>query len=242
MARMMWRTLLVAVFLVTLAGVSAGGTKQIRYVGIHPVPAADGGGICHIEAPHVHIYAGDKVQYREHDGELVFVGDPVAYGYDGPRYAYKGHHPIDLHVVIGDEEHDSEWCYLDGAHYHPFAASGPNFVLTGGAYFYVGAPTKVYVDARPAMVKINAMYRPLVYSRPVITVAAPSGWIGARVEVVGPRRKVLAPNVRVSSPAIWVELGVVAPGVIIYDDQHHHHRYKRHHKHKKFKRYDHDDD
>lgn len=88
------------------------------------------------------------------------------------------------------------------------------------------------VAARPAMLKINALYRPLVYTRPVITVAAPSGWIGARVEVVG----------LVSSPAIWVELGVVALGVIIYDDHHQHHRYKRHHKHKKFKRYDHDDD
>lgn len=228
--------LLVAAFLTTLGGVSAAGTKQLRYVGIHPVPAAEGGGICHIEGPHVHIYAVDKLQYRQHDGEFVFVGDPVAYGYEGPRYAYKGHHPIDLVLVVGDDEHHIEWCYLDGPHYHPFAAPAQDFVLTGGAYFYVGKPPKVYLDARPAMIQINAVYRPLVYTRPVITVAAPVGWIGARIDIVAPRANVVAPVVRLSPPGISVDVGVVTPGVIIYDHRH------RHYKHRKFKRYEYDDD
>lgn len=238
---MMRTALLVTALLITLADVSAAGTKQVRYAGIHPVPAAEGGGICHLEALHVHIYAADRLQYREHGGTFVFVGDPIAYGYDGPRYAYKGHHPIDLQIIIGGDDHDVEWCYLDGPHFHPFTPTGEHFVLTGGAFFYVAKPPKAYLDARRAMLEINTIYRPMVYTRPVVTVAAPAGWIGARVDIM-PRPRSVGRPVRVSSPDIWVELGVVAPGVVIYDDHDHHHRYRRHHKHRKFKHHDHDDD
>src|SRR5512144_352724 len=79
----------------------AGAGKQVRYIGIHPIPRSDGGGICYIEGPHVHIYDADRVQYRDHRGASYFVGDPVAYGYDGQRYAYKGHHPIHVSAVLG---------------------------------------------------------------------------------------------------------------------------------------------
>src|SRR6266436_6318484 len=79
----------------------AGSTKQVRYVGIHPLPRSEGGGICYIEGPHVHMFDADKVQYRDHRGANYFVGDPVAYGYDGTRYAYKGHHPIHVSAVVG---------------------------------------------------------------------------------------------------------------------------------------------
>lgn len=233
-------TILIAVLLMIAAGgVSAAPARQVHYAGIHPVPQAEGGGICHIVGPHVHVYPADKLQYREHDGDYVFVGDPVAYGWDGPHYAYKGHHPIDVQVIVGDDEPDVEWCYLDGPHYHAFAPDeGPDFVLTGGAYFYVGKPPKAYVDARPAMVKINAVYRPLVYTRPVVTVAAPAGWIGANVEIVSTRPKVTP--VRAIGPTIWVDLGVVAPAVIIHDHGHPHRH--RHHKHKHKKYRDWDDD
>ena len=63
----------------------AGGGRQVRFVGIHPIPKPEGGGICYIEGPHVHIYDADKIQYRDHRGANYFVGDPVAYGYDGKR-------------------------------------------------------------------------------------------------------------------------------------------------------------
>ncbi len=159
---------------------------QVRYVGIHPIPKSEGGGFCNIEGPHVHIYAADKLQYRVHDGANFFVGDPVAYGYEGPRYAYKGNHPIHVDAVLDDDDGDAdvEYCYLDGPHYHYFAPpEGPDFKLVGGAYFYIGAPPKPYLDARPAMLRINTEYKPLVYERPTITVEAPVGWIGARAEL-----------------------------------------------------------
>ena len=51
--------------------------KQVRFAGIHPIPKSEGGGMCYIEGPHVHIYAADPVEYRVHDNDNVFVGDPL---------------------------------------------------------------------------------------------------------------------------------------------------------------------
>ena len=116
------RTIYLVVLVLLAAGASpaAAGGKQTRYIGIHPVPKSAGGGVCYIEGPHVHIFAANKVEYRDHRNHNYFVGDPVAYGYDGPRHAYKGHHPIHVHAVVGDSEEDEEFCYLDGPHYHNF--------------------------------------------------------------------------------------------------------------------------
>ena len=202
-----------AIAVAVVATADAGGGRQVRFVGIHPIPKAEGGGICYIEGPHVHIYAADKVQYRNHDKSNYFVGDPVAYGYDGPKYAYKGHHPIHVEAVVGGDP-DEEWCYIDGPHFHYFAPpEGPEFKVAGDAYFYVGTPPRAYIEARPAMVRINAMYTPLVYERPVVAVEAPVGWIGARVDLGGP-----AVGVGVVAPGVGV--GVVAPGVAVGAEVH----------------------
>jgi hypothetical protein len=223
--------MVLAAVLLGLPAVSAwsGNARQVRYIGIHPLPKAEGPGVCYIEGPHVHIYEGDKLQYRDHHGASYFVGDPVAYGYDGKRYAYKGHHPIHVSAVVGDEDPDDVYCYLDGPHYHYFAPpEGPEFQLAGDAYFYVGDPPRPYVDARPVMMKINAVYQPLVYERPVVTVDAPVGWIGARVEfaapavvvsppaatVVGPRAGVSV-EAHIPAPSLHIDVGIGLPGVIV---------------------------
>src|ERR1700755_1520470 len=187
-----------AVAEIALTDGALASTKQVRYVGIHPIPKADGGGICYIEGPHVHIYEADNLdlQYREYHGAHYFIGDPVAYGYDGKRYAYKGHHPIHVDMVVDagappppsapPPGADADvYCYLDGPHFHYFAPPpGREFKPAGDAYFFVGEPPHAYVDARPAMMKINALYQPIVYTRPVISVDAPGGWIGARAAFV----------------------------------------------------------
>jgi hypothetical protein len=228
------------VVLLLASAASADRKKQSRYVGIHPIAKSEGGGFCYIEGPHVHVFAADKVQYRDHRGANHFVGDPVAYGYDGPKYAYKGNHPIHVEVVVGDGDPDEEYCYLDGPHYHYFAPpEGPEFKVVGDAYFFVGEPPRAYVEARPAMVQINAVYRPLVYVRPVVTVDAPVGWIGARAEfiapvVVAPSARVVTPGIGIDArvvvpvPSIRVDIGIGVPGVIVEE------RYKvKHKKHKK---------
>ena len=160
----MRRSLLAVLTVLTIAllalPAAAGKGKQVRYVGIHPIPSSVGNGICYIEGPHVHLYEADKIQYRDHRGANYFVGDPVAYGYDGKRYTYKGHHPIHVSVVVGDDEPDDEYCYLNGPHYHYFAPpEGPEFTVAGDAYFYVGQPPRTYVDARPQLIRINAVYQ-----------------------------------------------------------------------------------
>lgn len=223
----------------------AGKGRQTRYVGTHPIPAADGGGFCEIEAPHVHVFAPSKLEYRAHGKDNFFVGDPVAYGYAGPRHAYKGHHPIHVHAVVGDSEDDVEFCYIDGPHFHGFApppAVKADFQFVGDTYFFIGDPPPTYVEQRPALVKINAVYQPLRYERPVVTVEPPSAWIGVRiggpaavVDVRAPGVVVEAPRVRagvevvVPAPSLEVNIGI-GGGVIV--DGHHHGRAHGHKKHK----------
>ena len=83
---------LVIASVVTAAGLTAQAGQaradQVGYVGMHPVHA--GGGFCYIEAPHVHVYAPPakaKVMYRAHADGNYFIGDPVAFQYDGPSYS-----------------------------------------------------------------------------------------------------------------------------------------------------------
>jgi hypothetical protein len=180
--------------------------RQVRFAGVHPVPKGEGGGMCHIEAPHVHIYQPNKLEYRVVAENNVFVGDPVAYGWDGPKTAYKGHHPVQVNVVAGVGEPTTHYCYLNGPHYHSFEPpEGPEFKVVGDAYFYVGEPAPLYLEARPTYIGINATYEPIVYTRPVVTVEPPALWIGVR-------------------PGF----AVVAPAAVIVDD--HPGRHLGHHK------------
>lgn len=240
------RTIVVGVLALLIAAtVAQAGKRQVKYIGIHPIPKAAGGGFCHIEGPHVHVFAANKLEYRDHRGHHHFVGDPVAYGYDGPRHAYKGHHPIHVHAVVGAPEPDVEYCYLNGPHYHYFTPPpGPEFKVVGDTYFYVVAdPPRAYVEARPAMVEVNAVYTPIVYARPVVEVEAPAGWIGVHatwgvgMAVVAPAAVVVKPRAHVHTPGVVVDVHVPVPtvrvdvGIGVGGHVHHHHK----HKHKKMK-------
>jgi hypothetical protein len=221
--------------------------EQVKYVGVHPTPD---GGFCYIEAPHVHIYKPHKdkqkvkLLYRQHEGHYEFVGDPVGHGYDGPRHAYYGHHPVAVDVVAGvaveGAPHHIEFCYLDGPHHHWYAPPADlEFTVTGGAYWFVGTYPPEYERDRKALVRINAIYRPIEYQRPVIEVAPPPAYHGPIVDVHAPVVEVVTPAVEVVAPAVevrgairagievhvpvpTVEVGVGLPGVIVIDDHHHH--------------------
>ncbi len=221
-----WTLVLLPCAVVALAHGDSKFGKQVRFAGVHPIPKSEGGGICYIEGPHVHIYAADKLEYREHGPDHVFVGDPVAYGFDGPRFAYNGPHPIHVDDVVGGPP-DVEYCYLRGPHFHNFAPpDGPDFEKHGDAYFYVAEPPRAFIDARPQFIGINDRYRPLVYDRPRIEVEPPRGWIGVRPEFVGPGVVVEGPHagvvvdgphagigVDVHIPVPSVHIGVDVPGV-----------------------------
>lgn len=226
---------------------------QVKYIGVHPI---DAGGFCHIEAHHVHVFAPSKKKnkrallYRVHDEHLHFVGDPVAHGYDGPKVAYYGHHPIAIDVVAGIEvdtgDHELELCFLDGPHYHSYApAPDLAFEVKGDAYWFVGTYPPAYERERKKMVRVNAVYTPVRYERPVIEVEPPVAYVGPVVEVSAGAR-VRAPAVR--APAVragvslevrapTLEIGIGVPGVIVTEEHHHHHHHVKvkKHKHKKYK-------
>jgi hypothetical protein len=216
-----------------------GKRRQTRYIGTHPIAKGHGGGLCYIEAPHVHVYEAPsaKLQFRQHDDAYIFAGDPVAYGWDGPRHTYVGHHPLYFDAVIGVDEPDDEFCFLDGPHFHAFAPPATvsaDFRVDADAYFFIGTPPPTYVEVRPVMAEVNAVYQPIEYQRPVVTVTPPSAWIGVRFPVVvvegrGRARghgrgevhghgavgvDVVLPSVRVDVALPSVEIGVGA-GVFI---------------------------
>ncbi len=266
----MLRNRLPVLFVLMLATVAAAGNAaagkgnkgkatQVKFVGVHPIAKAHGGGLCHIEAPHVHMYAPAdvKVQYRVHDDDgYYFVGDPVAYGWEGPRYSYYGHHPVDIDVVLGDrdDDHDVEYCYLDGGHYHHYQpAPELKFEVRADAYLYVGDVPDSYVSARAELDPIDVVYEPIVYERPVVVIEEPPpAWIGVRFAVVAPRAAVVVPVVEVERPRVrgnvHTEVEVVAPslsievgvpsiviggGVFVEGRGHGHRKYKhKKHKHK----------
>lgn len=253
--RLHWLVILACVAVTPAAAKKYG--KQVRYAGIHPVAKAEGGGICHIEVPHVHTYRPNKLEYRVVADNHVFIGDPVAYGWDGPKHAYKGHHPVEVHVVASLPEPYTHYCYIDGPHYHAFEPpEGPDFQVVGDAYFYVGTPAPLYLEARPTYVGINAVYKPIVYTRPVIEVEPPSAWIMVRpgfvveapvVHVDAPRGRAhghvhggvgvsagVSVNIPVPTLSVGVEVG--GPGVIVHEHRHHRHGKHKHKKHRHKKR------
>jgi hypothetical protein len=254
------RWIITTIAIVLASSVAVAGKKygkQVRFAGIHPVPKGDGGGICHIEAPHVHIYQPNKLEYRVAADNNVFVGDPVAYGWDGEKHAYKGHHPVQVNVVAGVAAPTRHYCYLTGPHYHAFEPPpGPDFQVVGDAYFYVGTPEPLYLEARPTYIGINATYQPIVYTRPVVEVEPPSGWILVRPGFVIDAPAVIVDDhpgrghgrghvhggvgvgvgvdVVVPVPSVSVGVQIGGPAVIV-GPGHRHHKHKKL-KHKKFKR------
>lgn len=210
-ARTVSAALLAWVVVAALAAAPA-AAKQYRYIGPHPIPGRKGAW-CYIQAPHVHDYppAHVDVEYRNDDGWNYFVGDPVAYGYRGPKYAYDGPHPIPVDVTVGvgvTDPKQIEWCYIRGPHYHYYPpARAKLYVLKGGAYWYVSDFPHRFEVQMPRYVRINAIYKPLHYTRPVVTVGPPPGYKNVLV-VSAP-----SPSVEVEAPPVRVEPGPGRPHV-----------------------------
>jgi hypothetical protein len=197
-----------------LAGLATARAEahQVRYEGMHPVPAEYGGGFCQIDFPHVHVFEPQRadVLYRNHEGGYAFVGDPVPYGYDGPKHAFYGPHPMQ------DENGDVEYCYLEGPHYHtlpPPVTVAAQFKMKGGVYFYGGHFPQAYYELRPRYARINTVYRPLEYARPVVVATGPD------VIVEEPAPAVIVPSrpVVVAGGGVGVGMGVgVTAGIGVH--------------------------
>lgn len=121
--------------LALLAGLSAlalaptAHAEPLPYRGPHPV-GFDGS--WHLEREvHVHdrLPVGTE-PFARVEGVHVFLGDPVAHGYEGTVWTYEGVHPLPWGMP--------GYCGLSGEHDHPFAPEGQYRRDRGGVYDYVG--------------------------------------------------------------------------------------------------------
>lgn len=267
----MSQSLSIATAGVALLAMSAASAdaKQVKFTGKHPIPKAVTGDFCYIEAPHVHVYEPEhpRVLYRVHDDHHHFVGDPVAFGYDGPKHSYYGHHPVvidpSIHIDIDvDVQPVTEYCYLEGPHFHHQPPPADiTFELAGGAYWYIGKYPSHYHKHKKRYEPIDVVYEPIVYERPVVVIDAPAGYIGPFVDI-----HVDVPGVVVETPSVGagvragagvrggaavhggvragVEVHIPVPTIEIgigvrggVVGHHGHHKHKRHKKHKKYKKH-----
>jgi hypothetical protein len=192
--------------LLVLALPGTAAARLVRYRGIHPLPAQRGG-FCHLEVGHVHPFIPSEPRvFRVVGDEQVFVGDPVAFGYDGPKYTYYGPHPL-VRVEI-DVAGEPVFCYLGGAHYHaaaPPATAG--FELKSGVYWYMGAFAPVFEQHQRRYAVVNEVRPVVTYTAPVVDIAVAPPGFHARVMLAAP----VAPPPPAPPPRARVEMHIVAP-------------------------------
>ena len=156
---------LVALVIVLAAGNSAAAQAR-PYRGPHPI---DLDGHWDLEdAVHVHgELAVGFDPFGDVDGVLVFLGDPLAYGYEGDVWTFRGAHPLPGGM--------RGYCGLDGEHRHPFAPEGSFRREDDGTHVYVGAMRGGVEMVRPgrAMPRHPIVTGPLVASRPTPGTLAP---------------------------------------------------------------------
>jgi hypothetical protein len=144
-----------------------------RYHGLHPVSPHQGA-FCYIDVPHVHrVPPPDlRVYLVMKNGEYLFIGDPAALGYDGPKVGYFGPHPL---AVPDAPDEPPLFCYIAGPHYHVSAQPpSPTLVEKAGVTWYLGA---LPPPGDPGRVWINEVHGVASYTPPRVDLSmAPPGY------------------------------------------------------------------
>ncbi len=110
---------------ILLSALSARADEPVVYSGPHPPHPAVRGRFCGISGEHAHDYApGAAGEYLRTRGVWVFLGDPTAYGWEGPSWMWPGPHP--LPVSLGFEGMS---CARRGMHRHHFGPEAPAVVV-----------------------------------------------------------------------------------------------------------------
>jgi hypothetical protein len=219
MRRTSW---LVTLCLLGLPALARGETAH--YLGPHPVAPTLTKGMCYIEGPHVHAYAPHKrLLYVQNGPYWSFVGDPVEYESEAPKYAYYGHHPVfwvDTPEDLSPEVRATHYCYITGPHHHWYAAPPElPFKVKGGVHWYVGAPPPWYRSRWRRRSPIDDYYGHVVVVRPVVTVTPPEGYVGIYFGPGAPHGHghyrggvfVGGPSIEVNVPSVGIVVGG-APG------------------------------
>lgn len=188
-------------------GDSAG--HRTHFAGAHPISSHIGKGYCYIQVPHIHAYAPEHPElYQEVDHAHLFVGDPVPFGYDGPKHVWYGHHP----VYVGPLHRPApspHFCWMKGPHYHAYAAPPtPEYQRQNDVIFFMGPIPGVLVQERPRREEVlEIAYRPYVKLRPQVVVVPPPLWQGTVWVIGGPSVGVVVPGVQVVTPNVVVHGG-----------------------------------
>ncbi len=152
---------------VVLASLAPGlASAQARYRGPHPV---DLDGHWHLEdAEHVHdgLSVGEA-PFGVVDEVRVFLGDPLAYGYDGEVWTYTQAHPLPGGL--------NGYCGVTQPHRHPFAPDGRYRRERSGGYAYVGGMRGGRAMAVPSRLTPRT---PVIAPAPPIAPTAPFLWAG----------------------------------------------------------------
>lgn len=124
-------------------GAAAAQAQPRAYRGPHPVDLD--GHWHHDDAVHVHDELPTGLEpFGDVDGVLVFLADPLAWGFEGDVWTYRGAHPLPGGVP--------GYCGLSGDHRHPFAPEGTYRRESSGAYRFTGAMRGGVPMARPGRV------------------------------------------------------------------------------------------
>ena len=179
--------------------------KQVRYAGIHPIPKSEGGGICHIEGPHVHIYAANKLEYRVHGDDNVLRRRPGRVRLGRPEVRLQGPPP--------DPRRRGR------RRSSPTSSTATSTARTITTSSRPTAPTSRSPAARTSTsarrrrrtsrrartyVGDQRDYEPIVYTRPVIEVAPPAGWVSTSTSSRPP-----SSSIRVRAPVVVAPRGRV---------------------------------
>jgi len=224
----MRRLALSMVAAVLLAVPAVAAAKDVRYAGSHPRTGRPDGGFCFLEVVHVHpAVPVNLALYRQVNGLWVFVGDPVPFGWDGPRVRYYGHHPVAVQILLGSRD-GHVYCYLDGPHWHPYEPlHRSDWERKDDVYYFTGAYPQEYERDKPRYVApVNEVYRPIVYERPVVVGPPPPAYHGPVLDV---RIHLPAP------PAVIIGVPAPPPVIVIPAPPPGHQKKFKKFKHKKFK-------
>ena len=165
--------LLLGAAIATVAGPARADGPMPRYHGLHPLSPHQGA-FCYIDSPHMHrVPPPDmRVYIVLKTGENLFIGDPVALGYDGPKFAYYGPHPL---VIADAPDLPSTFCYLAGPHYHAAAPPpSPAMIEKAGVTWFMGP---VPPAADPGRIWINEVHPVAGYVAPKADLSmAPPGY------------------------------------------------------------------
>lgn len=134
------RTTIALAAALALLGASGAAAQARPYRGPHPI---DLEGHWHLEeAVHVHdeLPVG-SAPFGEVEGVRVFLADPVAYGWPGEVWTFRGAHPLPGGL--------RGYCAIGGEHRHPFAPEG-SFRRDDGVYVFTGAMRGGRDMVRPA--------------------------------------------------------------------------------------------